>query len=54
MKLNTWTITVSLTVHAGDMPKEQVIQNAEDLLQTLLDGTDFTSTQVINAKRDTY
>lgn len=48
----TWTVTVELTVMAGDMSKENVIAEAERLLPDLLDGTDFMGVSVINAKRD--
>lgn len=51
-KASTWTITVQMTVFAGDMDKENVISNAEELLPNLLDGTDFTGVSVIDAKRD--
>lgn len=50
--MNTWTITVEMTVFAGDMDKEDVIANAERLLPDLLDGTDFTGVSVVDAKRD--
>ena len=50
--MDTWTITVQLTVFAGDMDKESVIGEAERLLPDLLDGTDFTGISVINAERD--
>lgn len=49
---DTWTITTELTVFAGDMEKENVISNAEELLENLLDGTDFVSFSVIDAERD--
>ena len=51
-KPSTWTVTVNLTVFAGDMEKENVIQNAEVLLEDLLDGTDFTGIAVTGAERD--
>ena len=51
-KKNTWTVTVEMTVFAGDMDKGNVISNAERLLPDLLDGTDFTGVTVIDAKRD--
>lgn len=51
-KKDTWTITVEMTVFAGDMDKENVISNAETLLPDLLDGTDFMGVTVIDAKRD--
>jgi hypothetical protein len=51
-KMDTWTITVKMTVFAGDMDRENVIGNAESLLPNLLDGTDFTGIAVIDAERD--
>lgn len=51
-KMDTWTITVELTVFAGDMDKDNVISNAEELLPNLLDGTDFTGINVVDAQRD--
>ena len=53
-KLDTWTLTVEMSVFAGDMHKSDVISNAERLLTSLLDGTDFMSVYVGNAKRDKY
>jgi hypothetical protein len=53
-KLDTWTLTVQMSVFAGDMPKYAVISNAERLLTSLLEGTDFMSVYVGNAKRDKY
>lgn len=50
--IQTWTVTVELTVFAGDMDKDNVISNAETLLEDLLDGTDFTGINVVDAKRD--
>lgn len=51
-KLNTWTITAELTVFAGDMSEENVIQNAEELLESITDGSDITKFYVIKANRD--
>ena len=51
-KPDTWTITVHLTVFAGDMDKEDVISNAENILDDITDGTDFISYNVFNATRD--
>lgn len=53
-KPDTWTVTIKVTVFAGDMPKEDVISNAERLLSDLLDGTDFTSLSVEDAVRDEF
>jgi len=52
MKKDTWTVTVEMTVFAGDMDKEDVINNAERLLPDLLNGTDFMNVIVTDAKRD--
>ena len=49
---STWTITIEASVFAGDMEKEGVIQNAQELLNNLLDGTDFIGVNVVDAKRD--
>lgn len=51
-KMDTWTITVQMRVFAGDMEKDNVVSNAEHLLPLLLDGTDFTGIDVVDAKRD--
>ena len=50
--VSTWTITVKMTVFAGDMSKGEVIGEAERLLPDLLDGTDFCGVLVTDAKRD--
>lgn len=52
MKKDTWTVTVELTVFAGDMDKSNVISNAETILDDITDGTDFAGYSVIDAKRD--
>jgi hypothetical protein len=49
---DTWTVTVKLTVFAGDMSKANVISEAERLLPDLLDGTDFRGFFVTDAERD--
>lgn len=51
-KKDTWTITVEMSVFAGDMSKENVIGNAERILEDITDGTDFVGFSVIDAKRD--
>jgi len=51
---DTWTITVEFTVFAGDMDKDNVISNAESILDDITDGTDFAGYHVIDAKRDIY
>jgi hypothetical protein len=52
-KLDTWTLTVNCTVFAGDMSKENVISNAEEVLESITDGTDIAGFAVVNAERDT-
>ena len=52
MQADTWTITVELTVFAGNMSKDNVISNAEEILSDITDGTDFAGYSVIDAKRD--
>ncbi len=51
-KASTWTLTVHLTVLAGDMSKENVIANAEQVLADITDGTDIAGFAVIDAERD--
>jgi hypothetical protein len=51
-KKDTWTLTVEMTVFAGDMSKDNVISTAERLLPDLLDGTDFMGINVRDAERD--
>jgi len=51
-KPDTWTITVKMTVFAGDMDYESVIGNASELLTERLDGTDFMGIEVTEAVRD--
>ena len=51
-KKDTWTVTVELTVFAGDMDKSNVIGNAEKVLTDITDGSDFCGFTVIDAKRD--
>jgi len=51
-KLDTWTVTIEATVFAGDMNKKDVIENADRLLNGLLEGTDFCGFVVKDAKRD--
>jgi hypothetical protein len=51
-KKDTWTLTIEMTVFAGDMDKYEVIGEAERQLPILLDGTDFIGVNVIGAKRD--
>lgn len=51
-KKDTWTVTVEMTVFAGGMSKEEVISNAEYILEDITDGTDFAGFNVIDAKRD--
>lgn len=51
-KLDTWTISVKMTVFAGDMTPEQVEQTAQVGLEKLCDGSDFMSIDVFNVERD--
>lgn len=51
-KQDTWTLTIKASVFAGDMDKQDVIDNAQELLNTLLDGTDFIGVNVEDAERD--
>lgn len=51
-KKDTWTVIVQLTVFAGDMDKNTVIGNAEDILADITDGTDFVGFSVTDARRD--
>jgi len=51
-KMDTWTLTVELSVFAGDMDRDNVIAEAERLLPDLLDGTDFMGISVVDARRD--
>lgn len=51
-KKDTWTITVEMTVFAGDMERLDVMDNTDTQLSTLLDGTDFMSVNTIDAKRN--
>lgn len=49
---DTWTITVELTVFAGDMDKQAVIDSAEPIIDDIIDGTDFASFNIIDARRN--
>ncbi len=51
-KPDTWTVTVQLTVMAGDMDTNSVISNAEKILEDITDGTDFLGFNVTDAERD--
>jgi hypothetical protein len=51
-KADTWTVTVRLTVFAGDMDRDNVISNAESLLTSMTDGSDFAGFVVVDATRD--
>ena len=52
MKADTWTITVKMTVFAGDMDKANVMGNAQQQLENMCDGSDFMSIFVEDAERD--
>lgn len=49
-----WTITIQASVCAGDMWKQEVIDNAQTILEAMTDGSDIMSVEVINAERDTF
>ena len=51
-KKDTWTVTVELTVFAGDMDKGSVMGEAERILEDITDGSDFCGFYVKDAKRD--
>ena len=51
-KAQTWTITAQITVFAGDMDKDEVIRTAEEGLQNLIDGSDFSGATITDAQRD--
>lgn len=51
-KMDTWTVHAELTVFTGDMSRENVISNAEALLEDITEGTDFAGFTVTGAKRD--
>jgi len=53
-KLDTWTVTVEFSVFAGDMEKENVISNAEDILKDMTYGSDLEHFTVTEAIRDEY
>lgn len=50
----TWTITITAQVFAGDMDKQNVIDNAQQLLENMTDGSDFVGITVDNAERDIF
>lgn len=50
----TWTLTITATVFAGDMEKEQVESQAQQLLENMTDGSDFVGISVIDAERDIF
>ena len=49
---DVWTLSVEMSVFAGNMSKGEVISIAERLLPGLLDGTDFVSVCVLDAKKE--
>lgn len=50
----TWTLTITAQVFAGDMDKQNVIDNAQQLLENMTDGSDFIGITVDNAERDMF
>ena len=54
MKLDTWTVTVQFSVFAGNMSKENVIDNADEILTDMTDGSDLQCFVITDAKRDEY
>lgn len=50
----THTVTVQLTVFAGDMTPEEVMAKTEQDLENLLDGTDYMNPIAISDERDEY
>lgn len=46
------TVTVELSVFAGDMAEEDVKANAERILAEITDGTDFVSFSVVKVSKD--
>jgi len=47
-----WTVTITVSVCAGDMSRDEVMQNAESLLTEMTDGSDFMNVCVVDATRD--
>ena len=50
----TWTITATFTVFAGDMDKQDVINNAQAIIESMTDGSDISGVAIIEAKRDQF
>ena len=51
-KNDVWTVTVELSVFAGNMDKQNVMDNTEAILADITAGTDFVSFNVTGAKRN--
>lgn len=51
-KAETWTVTATFTVFAGDMSKADVMSSAEEILRSTTDGSDIMSVAVLDAVRD--
>ncbi len=49
---DTWTITATFSVFAGDMEPEDVIAKAQEDLSNMVDGSDYMSVGVLHARRD--
>lgn len=53
-KAETWTITAQFTVFAGDMDKQDVIANAQTILESITDGSDISGITITDAQRDQF
>ncbi len=51
---DTWTITATFTVFAGDMERNEVIAKAQEDLNNLVDGSDYIGGTILDAKRDEF
>lgn len=50
----TWTITAQFTVFAGYMDKQDVIDNAQAILESMTDGSDISGITITEAERDQF
>ena len=48
-KSQFWTITATFSVCAGDMEKDEVINQAQSILESLIDGSDISGFTVTDA-----
>lgn len=51
-KNDFWTITITASVCAGDMSRDEVMQNAQSILEEMVDGSDIMNIMVEDATRD--